>query len=267
MRLIVTRPLREARRWVSELTAHGYQAVALPLIELGAVVDQAELRRTGQHLGDYASVMFVSAAAVEHFFACNPSGAARFSAPEGTPIRAWATGPGTAAALRRVGVVPDQIDAPPPHSVQFDSEALWQRVRTQVRAGERVLIVRGADGAGASESGGGSGRDWLAQQLASVGAQVDFVVAYQRQAPVFSASQSALARSAAHDGSLWLFSSSQALRHLGHRLPAQSWQQARALATHPRIVAVAKELGFGVVWESRPTLVDVLAALKSHDEF
>lgn len=266
-RLIVTRPLREARRWVSELTAHGYQAVALPLIELGAVVDQTALRRTGQQLGEYASVMFVSAAAVEHFFACNPSGAARFSAPEGAAIRAWATGPGTAAALRQAGVAPLQIDAPPQDSAQFDSEALWQRVRTQVSAGKRVLIVRGVDGAGETESAGGSGRDWLARQLARIGAQVDFVVAYQRQAPAFSASESALARSAAGDGSLWLFSSSQALRHLSHCLPGQAWHEARALATHPRIAAVARELGFGVVCESRPTLSDVLAALKLHDEF
>lgn len=164
-------------------------------------------------------------------------------------------------------MAPGQIDAPPPDSVQFDSEALWQRVGTQVRAGDRVLIVRGAEGAGEPESAGGSGRDWLALQLVGVGARVDFVVAYQRQAPVFSAAESELAQRAARDGSVWLFSSSQALRHLSRCLPGQSWQKARALATHPRIAAVAKELGFGVVCESRPTLSDVVAALKSCDEF
>lgn len=267
MRVIVTRPQREARRWVAELTAQGVEAAALPLIQLGPVADQTALLRSGQQLADYASVMFVSASAVEHFFAVNVSGAALFSAPGGVGIRAWATGPGTAAALRGVGVAPGQIDAPPPHSVQFDSEALWQRLGTQVRAGDRVLIVRGAEGAGEPESAGGSGRDWLAQQLVGVGARVDFVVAYQRQAPVFSAAESELAQRAASDGSVWLFSSSQALRHLSRCLPGQSWQKARALATHPRIAAVAKELGFGVVCESRPTLSDVMAALKSCDEF
>lgn len=267
MRLIVTRPQREARRWVMELAAQGHEAVALPLIQLGPVTDQAALRRVGQKLADYARVMFVSAAAVEHFFACNASAATLFSASEGAGIRAWATGPGTAAALRGAGVAPEQIDAPPAQSVQFDSEALWQRVGVQVRAADRVLIVRGAEGAGESESAGGSGRDWLAQQLAGVGARVDFVVAYQRQAPVFSVAESELARRAASDGSVWLFSSSQALRHLGRCLPGQSWHEARALATHPRIAAVAKELGFGVVCESRPTVVDVLAALKSYDGF
>lgn len=267
MRLIVTRPQREARRWVTELAAQGYEAVALPLIQLGPVADQTALRRVGQQLSDYASVMFVSAPAAEHFFACNASAAALFAASDGTGIRAWATGPGTAAALRQAGVAPEQIDAPPAHSVQFDSEALWQRVGMQVRAGDRVLIVRGAEGVGEPESAGGSGRDWLAQQIASVGGQAEFVVAYQRRAPVFSAAESELAQRAASDGSLWLFSSSQALRHLRRCLPGQSWHKARALATHPRIAAVAKELGFGVVCESRPTLADVLAALKSCDEF
>ncbi len=267
MRLIVTRPQREARRWVAELAAQGMEAVALPLIELGPVADQTALRQVGQQLGDYASVMFVSAAAVEHFFAADAAMAALFAMPGGGGVRAWATGPGTSAALRGAGVALEQIDAPPPLSLQFDSEALWQRVGVQVRAGDRVLIVRGVEGGKEPEPNGGSGRDWLAQQLASVGARVDFVVAYQRQAPAFGAAESELAQRAASDGSVWLFSSSQALRHLSCCLPAQSWRKARALATHPRIAAVAKELGFGVVCESRPTLPDVMAALKSCHEF
>jgi hypothetical protein len=36
-----------------------------------------------------------------------------------------------------------QIDGPSPDAAQFESEALWQNVHGQVRAGDRVLIVRG----------------------------------------------------------------------------------------------------------------------------
>lgn len=79
IRVIVTRPQREARRWVAELAAQGFEAAALPLIQLGPVADQTALLRCGQQLADYASVMFVSASAVEHFFASNASGVTLFS--------------------------------------------------------------------------------------------------------------------------------------------------------------------------------------------
>ena len=55
----------------------------------------------------------------------------------------------------------------------------------------------------------------------------------------------------------------QAVRALRAALPGQSWAQARALATHPRIAAAARKAGFGLVCESRPTLPDVLASLNS----
>jgi uroporphyrinogen-III synthase len=61
---------------------------------------------------------------------------------------------------------------------------------------------------------------------------------------------------------VWLFSSAQAVANLGVRLPGQNWAQARALTTHPRIAAAAQKSGFGVVYESRPTLSDVVTALQ-----
>jgi len=92
---------------------------------------------------------------------------------------------------------------------------------------------------------------------------VDFVVAYQRAAPVWGPAERALATQAASDGSLWLFSSAEAVGHLSSLLPGQSWAQARALATHARIAQAARDLGFATVRESRPTLVDVLASIES----
>ena len=57
----------------------------------------------------------------------------------------------------RAGVPLDCIDSPAPDATQFDSESLWQQVATQVRAGDRILIVRGcSEGA---EPGPGIGRD------------------------------------------------------------------------------------------------------------
>jgi uroporphyrinogen-III synthase len=262
MRVIVTRPQREAQRWVLDLSALGLDAQALPLMAVGPVADTSDVVRAWQHLADYVGVMFVSGNAATYFFASKPPLAPVFSAQSAIKTRAWATGPGTARALLREGVRPDRLDAPAPDAGQFDSEALWQVVASQVRPGDRVLIVRGADAAGSS--GQGSGRDWFAARVAQAGGRVDFVVAYQRCAPEFSAPERELALQAATDGSVWLLSSSEALAHLSACLPGQSWAAARALATHPRIAVAAKQAGFGMVCESRPTLPDVVASLSQH---
>ncbi len=266
MRVIVTRPEREARRWVIDLTALGVQAIALPLIRIGPVHDQTELSMARQQLVQYAGVMFVSANAVDYFFASDRSLATGLGTSGDGRTRAWATGPGTARALLRVGVAPERVDVPPSDAAQFDSEALWQVVGTQLRATDRVLIVRGADAFDGLESVAGSGRDWFAGKVAATGAHVEFVAAYQRCVPEFDADERMLASHAAGDGSVWLFSSAQAVRNLQAALPEQSWVQGRALATHARIAAAARGAGFGIVCESRPTLPDVLAALESNDE-
>lgn len=263
MRLIVTRPRGDAQRWVHDLAALGQAAVALPLIDIEAVADPQPVIAAWQRLADYVGVMFVSGNAADYFFALKPPLAPEFIGQAAIKTRAWATGPGTTRALLRAGVPPQCLDAPALEAGQFDSENLWQRVSDQVHAGDRVLIVRGGDGTAGSQASAGLGRDWFANRLASVGAQADCVAAYQRSLPTWSEAEHALAQQAATDGSIWLFSSSEALSNLQTRLPAQSWQQARALATHPRIAAAARAAGFGVVQESRPLLPEVLASIES----
>ena len=263
MRVIVTRPQREAQRWVLDLSALGLDAVALPLIQVGPVDDPADLVQAWRHLAEYVGVMFVSGNAVEHFFASKPPLAPEFITQAAIKTRAWATGPGTARALLRAGVAPDRLDVPALDAGQFDSEALWQVVGAQVQAGDRVLIVRGEDAAGSGSLGQGTGREWFANRVTQAGATADFVVAYQRYAPQFSTHEGELARQAATDGAVWLFSSTEAVANLSAWLPGQSWAHARAVATHPRIAAAAKKVGFGVVCESRPTLPDVVASIES----
>lgn len=261
MRVIVTRPQREAQRWVQDLTALGLEAQALPLISVGPVDDPTAVQQAWQHLADYVGVMFVSGNAAEQFFALNQSLAHVLHAQVAIKTRAWATGPGTARALLRAGVAPEKLDSPAPDAAQFDSEALWHVVAAQVVPGSRILIVRGADTVGSDPVGQGSGREWFANRVAQAGAQADFVVAYQRCAPDFSAAESALAHQAATDDSVWLFSSSEAVLNLLALLPGQNWSAAQAIATHPRIAAAARQAGFGRVSESRPTQSDVVAVL------
>jgi uroporphyrinogen-III synthase len=253
MRVVVTRPENEARRWIDDLAARGFEVLALPLIAIAAPADAAPLRAAWNQLAGFRAVMFVSGNAVQQFFATRPANA---EWPPGT--RAWAPGLGTRAALLGVGVPAARVDTPPAQSPQFDSETLWHAVAAQIAAGDRVLIVRGGDAHAAS-----SGRDWLGDQLAAAGAFVDTVAAYLRQPPSLDAAQLASARDAAGDGSVWLFSSSQAIGFLGQLLPRQDWSPARAIATHTRIAQAARDLGFGVVCESRPALDAIVAALES----
>lgn len=267
-RVIVTRPAREAAAWVQSLSQAGLQAVALPLIDILWVDDPSPMQQAWQQLQDYAAVMFVSANAVAGFFESKPDASrwvhAQAAVESKATPRAWATGPGTVQALRQAGVPPESVDAPPPETVQFDSEALWQQVGAQVRAGQRVLIVRGRDGQAVRDvQGVGVGRDWLASRLHQAGVAVDFVVAYQRGLPRWRLAQTQLAVDAARDGSVWLFSSSEAVANLRTLLPKQDWSTARAVATHARIAEVVKSAGFAVVCESRPTVSDIVGSIES----
>ncbi|CAN7296835.1 uroporphyrinogen-III synthase [Variovorax sp. LjRoot130] len=250
--VIVTRPAREAARWVGELRAAGLDAVSLSLIVIEPLDDPAELQAARQRLPDYDALMFVSAAAAEHFFRAGGA------LPSVLRQRFWATGPGTCGALQAAGVPASSIDAPPADAEQFDSEALWAHVQPQVRPGARVLIVRGGDA-----SGQPAGRDWLAREIAAAGGVCDTVVAYRRLVPSWGAAERQVAAEGAGGRAIWLFSSSEAIANLCRALPATSWRSARAIATHARIAEAARNAGFGTVRISSPGLAALVASIES----
>lgn len=253
-RWILTRPAEEAARWQQALSPGGAAVVSWPLIDIIAVPQRAPLQEALSQWDQWAAVMFVSRAAVQHLMALR--------APDHAwgRTRCWVTGPGTQQALQVAGVPPELVDAPDAQAGQFDTEHLWQVVRHQVPAGARVLVVRGTEAEAWQQDG--QGRDWLSHQLANTGVHVQTLASYMRSVPVWDAAQCAQARQAAHDGSIWLFSSSQALKNLQVLLPLQDWGQARALVTHPRIAQTARALGWGVVRTSRPAPAEIRASLE-----
>lgn len=268
LRLIVTRPAAEAAGWVDALRAQGWPAEALPLIHIAEPRDGRmahDLHHLRAHWAELDALMFVSGAAVSHFF---EHGVAPVP-PGGTRTRFWAPGPGTARllaqALTRLGIAADRIDSPPPEALQFDSESLWPVVAPQVQAGRCIGVVRGVSVAAEAPvlSATGTGRDWLIRQCEAAGARVQTCVAYERHPPLWTDASRALAHQARASGSVWLFSSSEALDHLQAAKSASHWSQAAALVTHPRIAARARAAGFGRVAESRPALADVAHALES----
>ena len=266
--LVVTRPREEGDAWVAALSDRGWPAQSLPLIDIGepsspgarSALAQARLRWP-----EFDALMFVSAAAVRHFF----DGVARSEATLAAQTRFWAPGPGTARELARVllrlGLPSDHVDAPPVDAAQFDSEHLWPQVEQQVGPGRRLLVVRGGSpGQDAAVAGNlaGQGRDWLVRQCQERGALVQACMAYERRPPRWDDTTQARARAYLGGGHVWIFSSSEAvsnLRQAWHRFDATG---TAALATHPRIAAVAREAGFGPVHVSRPSMSDVLAALE-----
>jgi uroporphyrinogen-III synthase len=231
MRVIVTRPRAQADTLVHELQGSGIDAVALPLIHIAPLSDVRPLQQAWAGLAGTALVVFVSANAVLQFMRQRPAHAA-------WPVQllAASTGPGTSAALRAAGV-PAALLVQPAGEV-FDSEALWHELQPRDWHARHVCVVRGE-----------GGRDWLAERLAAAGAHVEFVSAYQRQLPRLDAQgqdllDAAAARPRQH---LWLFSSSQAVEHLGQLAPGVDWSAASAVAPHARIAARVQQLGFGHV--------------------
>jgi uroporphyrinogen-III synthase len=275
-RVLVTRPARDAQNWVQQLRQGGVAAEALSLIEIapasGAASVQA-LAEAWQTLDRYAACLFVSGNAVDYFFGRkeNFSHAERalyaiesiaITVPFG--LRFMAPGPGTVAALIEAGVPAGQIDAPVADALQFDSEALWDVVGQRDWQGRRVLVVRGQS-SDANNDEPSSGRDWIVRQWAAAGAQVDFLGVYRRRSPRLTDVQVQRARTASSDGSIWLFSSSEAVINLV-RLPELAgvdWRHARAVATHPRIVDAVRAAGWGVVVASRPALKDIRDTIAS----
>ncbi|MFO1325720.1 MAG: uroporphyrinogen-III synthase [Rubrivivax sp.] len=251
---LVTRPRAQGPGWQRRLAALGVHAELLPLIEIEPAGDPAALRAwfaslAGGPLPPAAAVMFVSPNAAQCFVdALTPA----WQWPG--EVLAAATGPGTTAVLRRAGVPAEAIVAPTGEGGgQFDSEALWALLAPRRDwAGQRVGIVRG-DG----------GRDWLAEQWRGAGATVEFVQAYARSAPrLAKAEQTLLGRALQSPGEhAWLLSSSEAVDHLATLAPSADWAAALALASHPRIAARARQLGFGDVVEVHPTPEAVAEAL------
>jgi uroporphyrinogen-III synthase len=258
MQVILTRPEPQQAAWAQGLRQQGFAVQSLPLIEIAAAPDVAW--PAGK---SFSALMLVSSNSVEHFFKKKQQLPGIESAQSAIDLianstitpRYWATGPGTVTALQAIGVDAQRIDAPAHDAGQFDSEALWQQVRDQIKPGSQVLIIRGRD-VGTPDAS----RDWLAQQIEAAGGQVSSLVVYERRAPVFTPQQLQDAQRWLQDGSAWLFSSSQAVRHLPAQLDVS---QARCICTHERIAQAAKERGFAVVCTSRPMLHDVLASIKS----
>ena len=231
-----------------------------PLIEISPVTDEptvARLQVAWQDWSRWQAAIWVSAAAARHFFNHRPPG------HEWGEVKAWCTGPGTAKALLSLGVPAHDLIHPDERSLQWDSEALWELVKNNLRVNAPVLRVRGRDHQHGEVEG--QGRDWLADRLQERGINFHSVAAYERGMPNWTPSQRHEALQALCDGSVWWFTSSQAVEHLAQLLPGASFSSARAVVTHPRIAKACEAQAWGQVLLSSPDAASVLKSIKSSE--
>jgi len=221
--VIVTRPARQAAGLVSQLAALGAVPIVFPAIVILPPSDNAPLARAHASLAQYDAAIFVSANAAE------------YGVPGRWPasLRAFATGPGTAAALAAVGV--SEVSIP---ETTFDSEGLLALPALAGLAGKRIAIFRGE-----------GGRDRLGDALRARGALVDYVDCYRRARPESGAAGivQCLRDKRAHALTV---TSSEGLDNLYSILDPEGRTLLAgipAFVPHPRIAERARELGLRAV--------------------
>ena len=254
--VILTRPASDSQTWIQGLQAAGYEVLNWPLIDIASAADPSLIFQALNEWQQYQAVMFVSRNAVTFTFKAGKPAAGWGN------TRCWATGPGTRQALLQAAVPAHLIDAPPADATQFDTEALWQVVHGKLLKDKPVLILRGSEADQDESAALGVGRDWLMLKLSQAGVTVDTLAVYQRGCPEWTQELVRLARLAASDGSVWVFSSSQAVFNLQKLLPGQDLSRAVAVATHERIAQAAMSAGVLRLQVCKPALEALLSSLE-----
>jgi uroporphyrinogen-III synthase len=221
--VIVTRPARQAAGLATQLATLGATPIVFPAIAILPPSDDAALVRAHAALASYDAAVFVSANAAE------------YGAPGQWPsnVVAYATGPGTAGALRAVGV-PD-VSIP---LTTYDSEGLLALPALADLRGKRVVIFRGE-----------GGREHLADALRARGAHIDCVDCYRRARPESGAGGlvEALLGGRAHALTITSSEGLDNLRAIIDERALRVLQTMPTFAPHPRIEEHARAHGFRTV--------------------
>ncbi|MBU3583286.1 uroporphyrinogen-III synthase [Polynucleobacter sp. 15G-AUS-farblos] len=250
--IIVTRPSGQARQLIEVLSQavensgvakRGFpEIISLPLLTIVPKADAALADHIASVLRDADLAIFVSPNAIESVMRLLERDWQEFS-KKIIPIGVM--GGSSQLALQNHGIGNESKPTPiiiPQHNAQWDSEGLWQELQTLGWdwASKKVVIFKG-DG----------GRDWLADTLKNAGAHVEAISTYTR-IPLDIDNP---AWQAIHDmdfaKSLWLLTSSEAVRYLGTVMKDQFTQDlsaASALCPHHNIADAAEIIGFGEVF-------------------
>ena len=148
-------------------------------------------------------------------------------------------------ALQNHGIGQEKSPTPvliPKNNEQWDSEGLWQELQGLGWdwQSKKIVIFKGE-----------GGREWLADALTNAGATVDAISTYTRVPLDLGNPAWHVIHEMDISKSLWLLTSSEAVRYLGQvvkdQLP-QGLQSASALCSHHNIASAAEKIGFGEVF-------------------
>ncbi len=225
--VLVTRPQGQAGPLCAALEQAGFEAHALPLLELDALPElSAASRATVMDLDRYQHVIFVSGNAVRFGMGC--IGDYWPQLPVG--LNWYAVGSATAALLSGFGV--SAVSFP---TQAMDSEALLALPALADVAGQRVLIVKGE-----------GGRRTLCEELQRRGATVDELACYRRRCPPLAAGELA-AKLQQWQVTIILLSSGEALANMRALLSPREttkFTETGLIVPSLRVARMAYEAGF-----------------------
>ena len=250
--IIVTRPSGQARQLI-ELLTHAIdnsgvakrslpEIVSLPLLTIVPKADAVLADHIASVLKDADLAIFVSPNAIESVMRMLERDWQVFS-KKVIPIGVM--GGSSRLALQNHGIGNEEKPTPiiiPQRNTQWDSEGLWHALQAQGWdwKNKKVVIFKGE-----------GGREWLADTLKEAGASVVAISCYTR-IPLDIDNP---AWQAIHDmdfsKSLWILTSSEAVRYLGSVIKDQFTRDlsaASALCPHHNIADAAETIGFGEVF-------------------
>ena len=254
--IVITRPSGQARQLIEVLTNSIEQSgvakrslpeiVSLPLLTIVPKTDEQLAEYIAAVLKDADLAIFVSPNAIECVMRLLERDWQTFS---NKIIPVGVMGGSSKLALQNHGIGHEKNPTPvliPKNNEQWDSEGLWQELQSLGWdfKGKKVVIFKGE-----------GGREWLADTLEKAGATVEAISTYARVPLDLDNPAWHAIHEMDFSKSLWLLTSSEAVRYLGQVVKdqfPQGLQTASALCPHHNIADAAEMIGFGEVFTSEP---------------
>ena len=233
-KVLVTRPLAQAKPMVALLQSNGFEVEHYPCLAIEAVAPQSaegmQSKQLAMALSTFDHVIVISSNAAQRWLEITLDYWPQW--PIG--VQWWAMGKSTQAKLIAQG-----IDTLRP-TTGDTSEALLLDLLPKIEANHKVLIVRGV-----------GGRETLRQAIEGRGARVHYAACYERQTPTFTATQ--LCEIAQFSPQAVMLQSGETLANFDQLLGDQAWcDKASTVLVVPslRIAKQAKAMGYQTILES-----------------